>query len=355
MHRILLLIVILVTSCSTAGHHSPAAVAGPDCRTRTAAPVSWVLPPEPARHDDWCAAVGPALVTSPSADGGEEIGGPVDSLLVVSWNLHVGGGELRRLAADLRSGRLTGEPARHFVLLLQEAYRTGRSVPAAAAGAAVARRIEEHPARERRTSIELLAEELGLHLAYVPSMSNGAGASGREDRGNAILSTLPLEAVTALELPLERQRRVALAGTVRVPTSGGATTSLQLASVHLENRPAVTLSALTDPAGTAARTRQAEWLVEALPGAAATVLAGDLNTWAGGAAENAVQRLLPRFRESPVPAPGATHTSRFLPVRLDHIFGDVPGGRMSGYRRAPTSYGSDHYPMMAWIHFPDAR
>ena len=46
-------------------------------------------------------------------------------------------------------------------------------------------------------------------------------ASLTEDRGNAILSTLPLSDLTAIELPLESQRRVALQATVTVDRLAG--------------------------------------------------------------------------------------------------------------------------------------
>ncbi|MEN3339278.1 MAG: hypothetical protein V7647_2954, partial [Acidobacteriota bacterium] len=66
--------------------------------------------------------------------------------------------------------------------------------------------------------IEPVAAALGLSLYYVPSMRNG-GAAPHEDRGNAILSSLPLTDLAAYELPFERQRRVALGATIAGITS----------------------------------------------------------------------------------------------------------------------------------------
>ena len=57
------------------------------------------------------------------------------------------------------------------------------------------------------------AATLGLSMLYVPSMRNGPEL--REDRGNAIISTEPLLDPFALELPLARQRRVALGAAIR--------------------------------------------------------------------------------------------------------------------------------------------
>ena len=70
-----------------------------------------------------------------------------------------------------------------------------------------------------------------MYAAYVPSMRNGrkCDEEPREDRGNAIISTLPLSEVTAVELPFAQQRRVAVAATIR--TAGGV---LHVMSVHLD-------------------------------------------------------------------------------------------------------------------------
>ena len=46
-------------------------------------------------------------------------------------------------------------------------------------------------------------------------MRNGRPPQTDEDRGNAILSTEPLADLTAIELPFEQQRRVAVAATLR--------------------------------------------------------------------------------------------------------------------------------------------
>ena len=69
-----------------------------------------------------------------------------------------------------------------------------------------------------RIDIVEAAGRLGLSLVYVPSMRNGSDTD--EDRGNAILSTEPLSDVAAVELPFERQRRVAIDAAVSVTGQG---------------------------------------------------------------------------------------------------------------------------------------
>jgi endonuclease/exonuclease/phosphatase family metal-dependent hydrolase len=365
MYRIPVVVMLLVTGCAGAFREQAPAAVRAECRS---APqdrgVAWLLPAaERAELDVWCAAVGPPVLVVPvrasSAGGaGADGGAGIDSLLVVSWNVNVGGAEIRRLVADVRSGGLTGGPVADFALLLQEAHRAGPGVPVPARGAAAPSRIHGQPAAEDRTSIDALAAELGLHLVYVPSMSNGdaVGPSNpgglREDRGNAILSTLPLTDVLALELPLKRQRRVAIAANVRGSTRDGSAWSLQLTSVHLENRRSLG-DGVVGLTGAAARERQMHWLLEQLPPARTAVLAGDLNSWTRGAEEGAVLRALRHFQQTAPLPPGPTHVSHVIfRERLDYIFARVPGGGMTGYQRAPARYGSDHYPLTAWIHFP---
>jgi endonuclease/exonuclease/phosphatase family metal-dependent hydrolase len=363
MYRISVVILLLVTGCAGAFREQAPAAVRAECRS---APhdrgVAWLLPAaERAELDVWCAAVGPPVLVPAQAGNANGAGADdagIDSLLVVTWNVNVGGAEIRRLVADVRSGGLTGGPVTDFALLLQEAYRAGPGVPVPERGAVAPSRIHGQPAAEDRTSIDALAAELGLYLVYVPSMANGDVVSAsstdglREDRGNAILSTLPLTDVLALELPLKRQRRVAIAANVRGSTRDGSAWSLQLTSVHLENRRSLG-DGVVGLTGAAARERQMQWLLEQLPPARKAVLAGDLNSWTRGAEEGAVLRTLRHFQQTAPLPPGPTHVSHVIfRERLDYIFARVPGGGMTGYQRAPARYGSDHYPLTAWIHFP---
>src|SRR5690606_23359321 len=201
------------------------------------------------------------------------------------WNIHVGGGDLVRLVADLRAGRLTGgQEVRHFVLLLQEVHRADPFLPSAPPGSTVPARVEEAPPSGPRRDVVETARRLGLALVYVPSMRNGE----REDRGNAILSTLPLHDLRAIELPYEAQRRVAVAATLGGLTGGGAPWRLQVASAHLDTRSTGGRAWATVGMG---RRRQALALADALRGDLPTLVAGDLNTWSLAFLEGALPLL----------------------------------------------------------------
>src|SRR5262245_38393304 len=101
--------------------NAPGTSAGADatCKARDGAGVRWIrLASDGERPwiDRWCSAVGPPARIDPLRDG--EVF--TDSFAVVSWNVHVGGGDVDRFVTDLRAGRLTkGRPISQFVLLLQ--------------------------------------------------------------------------------------------------------------------------------------------------------------------------------------------------------------------------------------------
>ena len=113
----------------------------------------------------------------------------IEEITFVSWNVHVGNGDIRAFVKDLTNGTHTdGRAVRHYVLLLQEAVRTEGVPPFGGA-----RRAPRAFAQRACAPIDIvqISRELGLSLIYVPSMRNGASADGpAEDRGNAILSTL---------------------------------------------------------------------------------------------------------------------------------------------------------------------
>ena len=242
----------------------------PVCRTLPAGaplPVAWYQPEAAANAatlDTWCATTGsPVVALRPDhfveADAVPE---PLDELVVVSWNVHVGGANLPAMIASLRTGALTGgRPVTRFVLLLQETYRAGPEVPRSGPPRM------GYPAAVRPTraspplDIVEQARRAGLSLFYVPSMRNGSPAETDEDRGNAILSTEPLADLTAIELPFERQRRVAVSSTIRIRGAVGEAWPLRLVSVHLETPPR--------PGGPCARPeprqRQAAGLLAVLP------------------------------------------------------------------------------------------
>jgi endonuclease/exonuclease/phosphatase family metal-dependent hydrolase len=188
-----------------------------------------------------------------------------------------------------------------------------------------------------------LARDLNLAAIYVPSMRNAGMLEARPaptDRGNAILSTVPLTDPIAIELPFERQRRVTVAATA----TGGEPWRLLLANAHFD-----TSLALTRGGPVAARRRQAEALADALePWTLPTILGGDFNTWLG-AREPAAQELRRAFDRTP-PAVGLATWygpmgARFL---LDHVFArdlDWP----IAVQRLDRRYGSDHHPLLALV------
>jgi endonuclease/exonuclease/phosphatase family metal-dependent hydrolase len=313
------------------------------------AEVRWHLPMETEdreRLDRWCAPVGSPVVLAPT---GLAATGHLDSLAVISWNSHVGGGDLTRLVGDLRAGQLTGGvPLRHFVLLLQEVHRADARLPRAVAGARVPSRVEGVPATGDRRDIVTTARELGLSLYYVPSMRNGVELSPQpaEDRGNAILSTLPLSQLRAIELPFEAQRRVAVAATIRGSGRHGEW-KLQLTSAHLDTRS--TGSRVLASLG-AGRRRQAEGLLMGLRGEVPAVVAGDLNTWSLEPLESAVPFLRAHFPQTPIGPEEATFSTGWgYSRRLDHMFFRLPSGWLARYARVDDRYGSDHHPLLAWV------
>jgi endonuclease/exonuclease/phosphatase family metal-dependent hydrolase len=266
--------------------------------------------------------------------------GPIDSLLVVSWNVHLGHAEIIRFVNDLRAGRaLPGIGVRHFVILMQEAFRESDEVPARTGSHACPRRMGGGGA-----DIEALADSLGLALFYVPSMRNGCDGGPRQDRGNAILSTLPLTNLKAVELPLMRQRRVAALADVKGEATNGQEWTLSLASVHFENRgPGVPRSWVHG------RARQARALVAALSGTPLAAVGGDFNTL-NGMEEPAVKIVGSHFSHTPEHQRNVTFVSyAVMRSQLDYLFFRCAGHHRSKYWRALERYGSDHYPIMGFV------
>jgi endonuclease/exonuclease/phosphatase family metal-dependent hydrolase len=280
--------------------------------------------------DRWCAGVGPAVIESSAPPH------RTSSITVVTWNTHVGAGDLAALIAELRRGDLTGTPAVDFVVLLQEAVRHGADVPMPLpSGAARASWIG---VENNAFDVIDAARNAQLDVAYVPSMRNGAGA---EDRGNAVLSTVPIAAVDNIELPFGRQRRVAIAATL---ASAGAAPAFRVVNAHFDT--ALRLG-VGGPA--AWRRRQADALLTALGGSAApTIVAGDFNTWWGND-EPAVDDLRHAF---PAAKDGVTGETWRGPLaaraRLDHMFAAGWNTPLE-VRRAARRFGSDHYPLYVVI------
>lgn len=307
--------------------------------------VQWHQPEgEPLRStlDAWCRGVGPVVYQSQPVKGPQERA-PVpatDAVAVVSWNVNVGAGNLSAFVADLRAGKWSdGNQPEHFVLLLQEVLRTGEMVPPRDPSQAGARRLLRRPPR---VDIVGFAREFGLSLLYVPSMRNGLDASAApEDRGNAILSTLPLLVPGALELPFVRQRRVAVLAMLDGPGDGD---SLGVASVHLD--PFVGANRLWVFGAARARGRQGRAIAAVLRPQFPFVVGGDFNTWLG--ADEPALREMTQVSGQAAWARQGTYKSGAI---LDYLFFRTPVSRQPPYERVGDPYRSDHYPLVGWISF----
>jgi endonuclease/exonuclease/phosphatase family metal-dependent hydrolase len=364
--------------------------AAPSAPTQAAAAFQVLLRDDPEadpRLRGWRDNAGAAVALD--APGPRE---PPDVLVVLSWNVWIGRGRLRDVIARLRDGGFArmGAPAdAALVVLVQEAYRNDGSVPPAASAWA-----PRQPPRDFRPQEDVVdvARELGLSLRYAPSMRNG---THRSDRGNAILSSVPIQEAFAFELPFVIQRRVAVAAVLAIP-GGRAPLRLRVASAHLDPWGALGW----DWTGAAGRALQAQALLDGLahdtpaagggppaavglpaPAAAggaaepaegpvaATVLGADLNTSRGR--REPAYRLLSEagFRVGiPHREPHWGHTYHMVPrLPIDHLLIRREGGargagpaaeiaRAAVHRlnenprdAGPTVFGSDHHPLLATL------
>lgn len=340
----------LVVGC--APRHEPAlpvAASPPACRDLAdgygrpvSAELRWHAPSDTTdqRLTAWCGTVGPG-VFHPARQSASS---PTSNIVIVSWNVHVGSGDLTTIIHEVRAGRFSGGSAPDgFVLLLQEAVRGGASVPRTVApDAPVPDRVEATSPGGTREDVAEVADREGLTLLYLPSMRNGRESDSRsEDRGNAILATFDLADPIAVELPLGRQRRVAVAATVSGRDSLDRPWRLRVVSVHLD--------ASTGPRQlwlftSAQRERQARYLVEALDDdAVATVVGADLNTWAGGTREPAFRAFR---REFPQIGIGPRFAGWFT---LDYVFFRLPSDWQVSSRPADSTFGSDHRPVVSLV------
>jgi len=156
------------------------------------------------------------------------------------------------------------------------------------------------------------------------------------ERGNAILSSLPLSNTRSIELPKERQRRVAAVATIRL-----AGVELQIVNVHLENRSSWWTGGLP---GDGARARQMDALLPQLP-AGPGILGGDFNVWLG-TEERAYEAAAASFPDALNRKPPWTFRER---LALDHLFYRLPAGWQAFHARAPHRYGSDHFPLVGLL------
>ncbi len=346
--------------------------------------LTWFYPSDADDHralERWCVVVGPPVVDSvPAGSFGALAAG--DSLAVAVWNTDAGAGHLMAFLRDElgltcqdAASRLRAGSA-HFVLLLQEALRRSLDVPEARPQASTPPPVKEDPHPGLRLDVVEVGERCGLALAYVAGARNGHALRDgkREDKGEAILSTLPLSDIVAIELPYEASRRVAVAATVHNRRGD----SLRVASAHLISMTAPWRILRT---GNSSRQRQALAVVAALrlvelqragadsgalgvcyprcgAGESAeylisTIVAGDLNTWS--TRETALRHLFEHLPDSPpalsVPTRGPFPTDHLL-FRRNARWDATPDEILTAtYRRIDDPYYSDHHPIIAWFRF----
>jgi endonuclease/exonuclease/phosphatase family metal-dependent hydrolase len=302
---------------------------------------------EQLRLDRWRRNVGAevALDCAPSttSDSAKQ-----QRLVVLSWNVWIGRGRLREIIGRIRNGDFAKQGAdaeAPLVVLIQEAFRSDSSIPPLPAGPAGRVLVAQ---LGRQEDIVETAETLGLNLRYAPSMRN---ANLQSDRGNAILSTLPLEDARAVELPLVLQRRVVVSAAITV---GGH--PLRLVSAHLDPRGPPGHQWL----GAAGRAAQARHLLESV-GDDTVILGADLNL--GRGRYERAWRLLGEGGFTlgvPPSAPPWRHTFHALPrLVLDYLLvrdrlGAIRQARVHRLDehpldRGPRVFGSDHHPLLAHI------
>lgn len=316
----------------------------------TSAPGLPLVPCHPhatsARLAEWRANVGTPVVYDPPARDLDGVPPDLRSLVVLSWNVWIGRGRLAELIELVRAAAfasLGAQASFPLVVLVQEALRADDSVPLRSNGMAARERASRLSARD---DVVETARRLGLYLRYVPSMRN---AAERSDRGNAILSTLPLHQASGVELPLVLQRRVAVTATVTVRGR-----PLTFVSAHLEPRGPMGYKWL----GAAGRAQQARHLLDRLEDGT-VVLGADLNL-GRGRAEPAWRYLAEAGFEPGVPpvVPAWRHTYHALPrLVLDYVLVRNRAGVFTGARihrldedpadRGPRVFGSDHHPLLA--------
>jgi endonuclease/exonuclease/phosphatase family metal-dependent hydrolase len=228
-------------------------------------------------------------------------------LVVVTWNVHSGRGDLPRFIDDLTQGRLTGFPVRDYAILLQETI-AGNQYDAVKV------------ARDRQA------------WAYFEQVRE----SKQGTSGNAIVTTaMPLSARTIV-LPRIRRVRKAIVASLEIDRQ-----PLFIVDAHFENRYGWLHGVLISDR---ARKQQADALLKELP-AGPGILGGDLNTWLG-TDEPALKALGLRFDAPPNDAQAPTFANRLV---LDHLFFDLPSGWTASRRVIADRYGSDHHPVLGLI------
>jgi len=306
----------------------------------------------------WCETVGePAIELA--VDAGLPAWPQDAPLTVVGWNIAIGGADMLRFLDErmqlrcLESGPEVQEGFVPFVLLLQEVYRKSDELPFVESSENIPWVIQPEERTFEDLDVEELARRCGLSLVYVPSARNGPDTDERpgEDKGNAILASVPLLEPVAIDLPHEGGRKVAVAATVRSPDGR----SVRLVTLHLDVASTLVRTLLT---GNQTRVRQGSGIISALeildrgaPADAATVVGGDFNTWAGN--ESILQHMRVAFPDSP---PWDGQPTRG-PFTTDHIFFRRAGSEameVQRYDRIEDAFHSDHQARVLVLRSPSS-
>lgn len=303
---------------------------------------------ERLRLDAWRRNVGAQVALDLTDPHATERARSTRSLVVLSWNVWIGRGRLREVVSRIRNGDfadLGADPDVPLVVLAQEAYRSDSSIPQHQEGQSGRVLIAQLGPQE---DVVDTARALGMNLRYAPSMRNG---SEQSDRGNAILSTLPLDGAHAVELPLVLQRRVAVTATATL-----GDTSFRLVSAHLDPRGPPGHKWL----GAAGRALQAQHLIASVEDDTA-ILGADLNL--GRGRYERAWRLLGEAGFTfgvPPSLPRWRHTFHALPrLVLDYllvrdragVIAEATVHRLDEHPqdRGARVFGSDHHPLLARI------
>jgi endonuclease/exonuclease/phosphatase family metal-dependent hydrolase len=277
-----------------------------------------------------------------------------DEFDVLCWNVAIGKGRLLERIRAHQQLRARVAASRPFVVLVQEAFRADASVPDVHGS----RHHGGQAPRNTREDIVDVARALNLSLRYSPSMRNGRHQS---DRGNAILSSVAIDSTHDIVLPYVRQRRAAIAVTVKLGVR-----RLILCTAHLDthgrHRPHPMYGIREARRGFGGgRADQASALCRALAEIAGdssgVVIGGDMNSYLG-LRDPAVRALTAEgFRHSE--RVGKWRHTFHGPIRLmlDHVMfrpgSDIRSVHVrridEGIDRGRRVFGSDHHPLLATL------
>lgn len=270
---------------------------------------------------------------------------------LLCWNVAIGRAYLDELILRLRTrpfGRISADPERPFIMLVQEALREDPSVPEVAPNRFHGGHV---PVGVRRDIVDFAAEHQ-FSLRYAPSMRNG---KHRSDRGNAIISNVAIAAARAFPLPYIKQRRVI----VKVELTG--LPDITWVSGHLDVGGRLPGAIFGRYGG--GRAAQCEELLKRLgelPEHRSFVLGADLNT-AVGARDPAFRVLISAGFQRAEGSFAIGHTFHGPGIRLllDHLLFRSANDRIKSVEVTRLDetrddvgrvvFGSDHHPLLARI------